>query len=414
MRRAHRDFQIFAKPAGARCNLGCRYCYYLKTADLYPAPQPPRMADDLLEEYIRQHLATAPGPVVRFSWHGGEPTLLGLSYFRKIADLQNRLRGRNQRVENAIQTNGTLLDADWCRFFAREDFAVGLSLDGPQELHDRYRVTRGGEPTFEQVMRAVTLLTEHRVPSEILCVVNADNVRHPSEVYRFFKEIGASYITFLPLVEPDADAPGGVSPVTVPPAAFGQFLCTVFDEWVRTDAGTIGVQIFDEAARAAVGGEHAVCIFRETCGDVPVVEHNGDFYPCDHYVDPRHRLGNIREQSLLELLECPEQLAFGRAKLEELPDQCWDCEVLRMCNGGCPKDRILQTDDGEDGLNYLCEGYRSFFSATMPFFSTLASIKGTSEDLRRAVPGRAEKKPGRNDPCPCGSGRKYKHCCLGK
>ena len=374
MVRASRGFQVFVKPIGSACNLACRYCYYLEKGSLYPGGGSFRMPDDVLEEYISQHIDASPDPVIQFSWHGGEPTLLGLDYFRRIMELQRRHRPPGRRIANGIQTNGTLLDDDWCRFLAAEGFAVGLSLDGPREMHDRYRLTRDGEPTHERAMRGYRLLQRHRVPIDMLCVVNAHNVRYPLQVYRFFKMIDAQHITFLPMVEMQPDASGGVDPLSVPAEAWGAFLCTIFDEWRDHDIGRVRVQIFEEAARTAFDQEHSLCIFRPTCGDIPVVEHNGDFYSCDHYVDVEHRLGNIMETPLVELLESPVQRAFGRAKLEALPGYCKRCEVRAMCNGGCPKNRFLETPDGEQGLNYLCAGYRRFFNHCRPFVSEVAAL----------------------------------------
>jgi uncharacterized protein len=374
MVKASRGFQVFVKPIGSACNLDCRYCYYLEKGSLYPGGGSSRMPDDILEEYIAQHIEASPDEVIRFSWHGGEPTLLGLDYFRRIVELQRRHQPPDRRIANGIQTNGTLLDEDWCRFLAAEGFAVGLSLDGPQEMHDRYRVTRDGEPTHERAMLGYRLLRRHRVNTDILCVVNAHNVRFPLKVYRFLKKIDAQYITFLPMVEPQTGAEGGVSPISVPAEAWGAFLCAVFDEWRDRDIGRVKVQIFEEATRTAFNQEHSICIFRPTCGDIPVVEHNGDFYSCDHYVDVEHRLGNIVETPLVELLESPAQRAFGRAKLEALPRYCRGCEVRAMCNGGCPKNRFLETPDGEPGLNYLCAGYRRFFNHCRPFVSEVAAL----------------------------------------
>ncbi len=418
MVRASREFQIFAKPAGPACNLDCRYCYYLRKDLLYPDGGPFRMPDDLLEEYIRGQIAVSPEPEIPFFWHGGEPTVLGIDYFRKIAELQRKHLPPGRRIANAIQTNGVLLDEDWCRFFSAEAFAVGLSLDGPPALHNVYRRTRDGKPTHRQVMQGYRLLRKHKVPVDLLCVVHAENVRHPLEVYRFFKEIMAQYISFIPLVEPRPAPQGGVSDRSVPAEAFGAFLCTVFDEWVRRDMGWIIVQIFEEAARPAHGQDHSLCIFRPTCGDVPVVEHNGDFYCCDHFVTPAHRLGNIRTTPLRELIDHPAQLAFGRAKREALPRRCQECEVRDLCHGGCPKDRIIQTPEGEAGLNYLCEGYRRFFAHCRDYTRQMAALRLAGQpaerlmELVRDTEAKAHPAVGRNDPCPCGSGRKYKKCCL--
>jgi len=408
-----REFQVFVKPAGPVCNLACRYCYYVDKQGLYPTDEPIRMSDSLLERYIVQHIEACSDPVIRFSWHGGEPTILGLDYFRGVVALQRRLLPPGRTIANGIQTNGTLLDEGWCRFLATEGFTVGLSLDGPREMHDRYRLTRTGQSSHEQAMRGYRLLQAHGVPCEVLCVVNAGNVEHPLTVYRFFKEIGAGYMSFLPLVERQADAEAGVSDRTVPPEAWGDFLCTIFDEWVARDIGRVKVQIFEEAARPAFGQEHTLCVFRTTCGGVPVVEHNGDFYSCDHFVDAEHRLGNIQSTTLAELLDDPRQKAFGQAKLHTLPRCCRECEVVLMCHGGCPKDRFLLSADGEPGLNYLCAGYKRFFSHCRSFVAEVAAVWRQQQMSSVPAPvARAPAKTGRNDPCPCGSGRKYKNCCL--
>ncbi len=419
MVKASREFQVFAKPGGSLCNLDCHYCYYLKKEHLYPKGESFRMPDSILEKYIIQHIDASPGSVINFSWHGGEPTMLGLDYFRKIVELQRRHQPPHQSITNGIQTNGTLLDEEWCRFLAAEGFSVGLSLDGPQEMHDRYRVTKGQKPTHKQAMRGYEVLRQHRIPCDILCVVHAQNVKYPTQVYRFFKQIKAQYIEFLPLVEPQPDEDGSVSHRTVPAEALGNFLCTIFDEWKREDIGQIKVQIFEEAARTAFGQEHSLCIFRETCGDVPVVEHNGDFFSCDHFVDTEHRLGNIQVAPLVDFIESPAQRAFGQAKLDTLPRYCRACGVLTMCHGGCPKDRILRTPDGEAGLNYLCAGYQRFFTHCQPFVANLSALWRHQSvepqmSLTRIEGSQNGSKTGRNDPCPCGSGKKYKKCCLGK
>jgi len=419
MAQASREFQIFVKPVGSICNLHCRYCYYLEKEHFYPRGESFRMADDLLEEYIVQHIKAFPGPVIRFSWHGGEPTVPGLDYFRAIVEIQRRHCPSNRRIENGMQTNGTLLDDDWCRFLASEGFFVGLSLDGPRDLHDLFRRDKKGEPTYDETMRGYGLLRRHGIDCDILCVVNAWNVRYPLPVYRFFKEIGASYVNFLPLVERDPDGEGGVSDISVPAAAFGDFLCTIFDEWQAQDIGRIKVNIFEEATRVAFGQEHSLCIFRPVCGDIPVIEHNGDFFSCDHFVDHDHHLGNITETPLAELLESPAQRSFGRAKGDALPRYCRTCEVRAMCNGECPKNRFIETPDGEAGLNYLCAGYRRFFTHCLPFVRAVADEwrrqQGEAGRQTTGVPtARKTVKVGRNDPCPCGSGLKYKKCCMNK
>jgi len=374
MSRASHEFQVFVKPIGALCNLDCHYCYYLKKEGLYPKGEKFQMPYEILENYIVQHIEASSEDVIRFSWHGGEPTLLGLNYFRKIVELQRKHQPPNMKILNGIQTNGTLLDDEWCRFFAREEFAVGLSLDGPKEMHDRYRVTKDQKPTHELVMRGYRLLQKHGFHKDILCVVNSYNVQFPLQVYRFFKEINSQYITFLPLVEPDSHAGTGVSQMSVSAEDWGKFLCTIFDEWIERDIGRVKIQIFEEALRTAFNQEHSLCIFRPTCGDIPVIEHNGDFYSCDHYVDAEHYLGNIKETPLVGMLESPAQKAFGRAKLETLPHYCGECNVRNMCNGECPKNRFITTPDGEKGLNYLCDGYKHFFKHCQPFVQQVAAV----------------------------------------
>ncbi|MBN1400518.1 MAG: anaerobic sulfatase maturase [Anaerolineae bacterium] len=418
MTQASREFQVFVKPLGSLCNLACRYCYYLKTAALYPEAEMLRMPDDLLESYIAEHIAACPTSTILFSWHGGEPTLLGVDFYRKVVALQRKHAPTGRRILNGIQTNGMLLDEAWCRFLRAEGFAVGLSLDGPQALHDAYRVTRGGGPTHERVMRSWRLLQRYGIPCDVLCVVHDRNVRQPEAVYGFFREIGADFVQFLPLVERGEN--GNVTPESVPALAYGEFLCAVFREWMAHDMRRIGVQLFEEAMRPLVGLEHAMCHYRPTCGDAPVLEHNGDVYVCDHYVNPEHLVGNLRQRPLVEMLENDMQRRFGQQKWDALPRHCRACEVLDMCNGGCPKDRLLRTPDGEEGLNYLCAGLKLFFTTTRPHLERLAALRRPGQVVRRIMDllpvqeAQAGARVGRNDPCPCGSGKKYKHCCMRK
>ncbi|MBI4480556.1 MAG: anaerobic sulfatase maturase [Acidobacteria bacterium] len=418
MSTASREFQVLVKPIGPVCNLDCRYCYYLQKTELYPRGEVFRMPDDLLETYIVQHIAACPKDLIYFSWHGGEPTALGIDYFRRIVALQRLHQPAGRRIVNGLQTNGTLLDEEWCRFLSAEQFDVGLSLDGPKELHDPYRVSKGGKPTYKQVVQTWRLLQRHRIACNLLCVVHARNVHHPLAVYRFFKELGVKFLQFLPLVRRQAD--GSVTPETVPAEAYGRFLCDIFREWVRNDAGRIGIQNFDEGVRPFLCEDHALCIFRPTCGDVAVVEHNGDFFSCDHFVDREHWIGNLREMPLVEMLESPTQREFGRKKWDTLPRYCRQCEALVLCNGGCPKDRFLRTPEGEEGLNYLCAGLKVFFTYSRPYLQKLATFWQLGErldllrDVLRAEDVEASSQAGRNDPCPCGSGKKYKKCCLGK
>ncbi len=404
MGKATRDFQIFVKPAGAVCNLDCQYCYYRDKRELYQGSAVSRMTEELLERYIAQHIAAAQGPEVAFSWHGGEPTTLGLAFFRKAVELQRKYKPAGWRIRNGIQTNGVLLDDEWARFLAAEGFSVGLSLDGPAELHDAYRVNRAGQPSHLHAMRGYELLRKHGVPTDIICVVHNMNVRQPLTVYRFFREIGCTYLGFLPVVERDPDS-AGVSRHTPSAEDYGVFLCKIFDEWVARDVGRMMVQIFDEASRPAFDLDHSLCVFRETCGRIPVVEHTGDFFPCDHYVDREHRMGNILERPLADLLDSPEQRAFGDAKRDALPGRCRECEVLAMCNGGCPKYRFIDTPDGEPGLNYLCAGLKRFFLHSREPLARIAARQAPRISSPAALTA------GRNDPCPCGSGLKFKKCC---
>lgn len=363
------DFQVFIKPVGGSCNMNCSYCYYLDKEEMYQDCGK-CITDDLLEKYIIQQIDASDDSEVFFSWHGGEPTLAGLDFFRRVVSFQHKYLPKNRTVVNGIQTNGTLINDQWANFLKRENFIVGISLDGPEDFHSANRHRKDGRPAFNEALRGYQLLKKNRIPCEILCVVSASNVDHPLELYTFFKDLDASFITFIPLVNKNKE--DKISEQTVNPESFGRFLCTIFDEWKRSDIGRIKVQIIEEALRTAFGQEHTLCIFKKTCGRVPVIELNGDFYSCDHFVDKEHLIGNIRDHSLYELLENPAQLSFGQQKHDLLPKYCLRCEVLKMCNGACPKDRFIQTPEGEDGLNYLCKGYRLFFNHLRPFAELVA------------------------------------------
>lgn len=377
MKKRNGEFQIFAKPVGSECNLNCRYCYYLEKGNLYPGKGCFLMADNILELYIKQHIQATSDNSVNFSWHGGEPLLAGIDFFRKIIGFQavNNPAGKN--IVNGIQTNGTLINDEWAGFFKSENFVIGISIDGPAWLHDNYRRNKGNKPTWRATVRGFRLLKKHGIVPEILCVINAKNVAHPMIIYDLFRQMGAKYITFLPLVGRDSSSPSGVTEDTVGPDEFGHFLSTIFDAWVENDIGDIKIQIFEEAARTAFDQDHTLCIFKKDCGGVPVVEHNGDFYSCDHYVNRDHLLGNIRDHSVRHYLESKRQIAFGRDKSETLPGYCKECDVRSMCNGECPKNRFILTPDGEPGLNYLCRGYKYFFNHCRPFIDAISEAYET-------------------------------------
>ena len=368
------EFQVFVKPVGATCNLRCSYCYYLKKSEIYSGAGKPVMGDAVLEKYIASHIEAVSNDNIFFSWHGGEPLLAGMEFYKKAITFQKKYNTSAKQIVNGIQTNGSLLNDEWCSFLAKEKFVVGISIDGTQKLHDLNRVNSRGEGSFSDVVNGYKLLKKYGITAEILCVVNSENVKYPLTIYSFFREMGAEYLTFLPLVEKDNSNPGSVTKESVPSEDFGVFLSTVFDEWVENDIGKIKVQIFEEAARVAFGQQHTLCIFKENCGGVPVVEHNGDFYSCDHYVDSKHLLGNIQDTSLSDFLESDIQNRFGMFKSESLPQFCIKCEVREMCNGECPKNRFINTPEGEPGLNYLCDGYKLFFNKCRPFIEAVRQI----------------------------------------
>ncbi len=374
-------FSLLAKPTGAICNLDCDYCYFLSKDQLYPGDRF-RMTDEVLESYIIQMLAAQPMGPVTIAWQGGEPTLRGLDFFRRSVELAERHRSPGQRVSYSIQTNGTLLDDDWGAFLAEHQVLVGISIDGPRHLHDAHRKTKKGDGTFDRVIAGLRLLQRHNVAVNVLCTVNATNQDHPLDVYRFFRdELEVQFLQFIPIVERTTDAflplanlgwgekrplytqsGDRVTDRSVDAEAFGRFLTTIFDEWVAQDVGRVFVQHFDVALAGWHGVPGGLCIFSETCGSALALEHNGDLYSCDHFVEPDYLLGNIAETPLRELTQVEQQTEFGRAKESTLPTYCRDCEVRFACNGGCPKNRFISTPDGETGLNYLCAGYKRFFN----------------------------------------------------
>jgi len=356
-------FHLLAKPTGAICNLDCSYCFFLSKEELYPGSSF-RMSDALLRSYLTQLLDAHRDPEVTVAWQGGEPTMMGLPFFRRAVEIVAEVARPGQRIEHTIQTNATLLDDEWARFFAENDFLVGVSIDGPAALHDAYRVDKGGKPTFDRVVRGLRHLQDRGVRWNALTTVNRANEEHGGEVYRFLRDdLGADYIQFIPVVErEDEGRAGTATPWSVTAQGYGRFLIEAFDAWVRRDVGKVYVQMFDSTLASFVDVPGSMCVHSETCGTALALEHTGDLYSCDHFVDPDHLLGNIQERPLLELVGSPEQVAFGRAKRDGLPQQCRDCRVRFACHGGCPKDRFTETADGDPGLNYLCPSYLAFFT----------------------------------------------------
>jgi uncharacterized protein len=431
-------FHVMAKPSGAICNLDCTYCFFLSKELLYPGDRF-RMADEILFEWIRQTIEAHRAPEVTIAFQGGEPTLLGVPFFRRAVEHARTVAGDEQEVQFTVQTNGTLLDDEWAEFFKQEGFLVGLSMDGPPALHDAYRVDKKGRPTYERVRAAWDLLAEHEVDTNILCTVHAANGDHPLDVYRHFRDdLGAEFIQIIPIVERATEetlesanrgwsaeledrplyAQEGdlVTDRTVGAEQWGSFLTGVFDEWVRNDVGTVFVPTFDSTLAAFLGMDPAMCVFRQTCGDALALEHNGDLYSCDHFVEPDHLLGNITETHVAELVASPQQQAFGQAKADTLPQYCLDCEVRFACNGECPRNRFIRTPDGEEGLNYLCAGYKAFFThidEPMRMMADLLRQNRFADEVMAALDEKERQQfagVGRNDPCPCDSGRKYKAC----
>jgi uncharacterized protein len=355
------NFHLLAKPTGAICNLDCKYCFFLSKEMLYPGSKF-RMADELLETYIRQLLESHHSPEVTIGWQGGEPTLMGLEFFERSIELVGKYRKPGQIIAYTIQTNGTKLNDAWCAFLKKHQVLVGLSIDGPREMHDFYRVDKSGNGSFDAVVRGWELLRKHGVDVNILCTVHAANGDHGADVYRYFRdELKTSFIQFIPIVEL---APSGteVTARSVGADQWGRFMIEVFDEWVKRDVGRVYVQMFDAALASWVGAPQSMCVFNETCGSALALEHNGDLYSCDHFVEPKHLLGNITQVHMLRLVTSEQQRQFGLAKRDTLPAYCRSCEVKFACNGECPKNRFITAPDGEPGLNYLCAGYKSFFT----------------------------------------------------
>jgi uncharacterized protein len=449
-------FHVMAKPTGAICNLDCEYCFFLSKEALYPGSFF-RMQDDVLEAYIQQIIESQQAPQVTIAWQGGEPTLMGLEFFERVMQLVRKHARRGMTVEHTIQTNGTKLDDEWCAFFKQHNFLVGLSLDGPKQMHDAYRVDKLGEGTFDQVMAAARLLQHHKVEFNILCTVHASNADHPLEVYRFFRdEVKTDFIQFIPIIERATHAllpvanrgwgehnlptPNGIEGLPVAKSSkrplytltgslvtkrsvkaeqWGKFLSAIFFEWVRRDVGQIYIQTFESALGSWTGRGASVCIHREICGDALALEHNGDLYSCDHFVEPKYLLGNIKEKHMLTMVGSEQQRQFGSDKRSTLPRYCQECPVRFACHGGCPRNRFIRTPDGERGLNYLCAGYKAFFTHIDYPMRLMAALlrQGRYADEVMEILVKEESvlldalaTTDPNDPCPCGSGMKVKAC----
>lgn len=377
-----RPLYVMTKPVSSMCNLNCKYCYYLEKANLYRDEDKAgrfTMSDDLLERFIESYIESQTTPEVLFCWHGGETLMRPLSFYKRVVELQRRY-ARGRRIDNTIQTNGTLLTDEWCEFFKENGWLVGVSIDGPQEFHDEYRRNKMGQPSFRKVMQGIDLLKKHGVEWNALAVVNDYNADYPLEFYNFFKEIDCHYIQFTPIVERIYNHTDGrhlaslankgdvpLADFSVSPEQWGEFLCTIFDEWVKGDVGKYFIQLFDSTLANWVGEQPSVCTMARTCGHAGVMEYNGDVYSCDHFVFPEYKLGNIRTHTLVEMMYSDRQQKFGQAKYDSLPSQCKNCEFLFACNGECPKNRFAFTANGEPGLNYLCAGYKRFFKHVAPY-----------------------------------------------
>ena len=370
---------VMLKPAGAHCNLACKYCYYLEKNKLYPTAQRHLMSDEMLEQFTREYIEAQTMNQVLFTWHGGEPLLRSIDFYRKALSLQQKYAG-GRHIDNVIQTNGTLLTDEWCEFFAQNHWLVGISIDGPQPYHDHYRLTAAGKPSWKKVMQGIKLLKKHGVEWNAMAVVNAYNVNHPLEFYRFFKENGCQFLQFTPIVERQTRHEDGrtlasladkneipLSEASVTPEQWGYFLCAIFDEWVRKDVGKIFVEIFDCTLANWMGVSPGICAYSKECGHAGVMEHNGDVYSCDHFVFPEYKLGNIRDQSLIDMLYGEQQREFSRLKHSSLPRQCKECDMEFACHGECPKNRFMKDKYGDSGLNYLCLGYYHYYQHVAPY-----------------------------------------------
>lgn len=403
-----KPFHVLSKPTGPICNLDCSYCFFLDKEALYPGDRF-RMSDQILEAYLSQYLAGQPDGEVVIAWQGGEPTLMGVDFFKRATALADRFRRPRQVLTHTIQTNGTLLTDEWADFLADRGFLVGLSVDGPAEMHDAYRVDKRGGPTFDRVVAGLRRLQERNVDVNVLCTVHAANQAHPLQVYRYFRDdLGLMFHQYIPIVEPDPTSSNGVSERTVDPVAWGHFLVALFDEWVVNDVGSVYVQLFDASLATWCGLESPLCIFRETCGDALALGHSGDLHSCDHFVDPEHLLGNIMDTSIVEMVASPLQRAFGQSKADRLSPTCRSCEVRFACHGECPKNRFAAVAGDDPDLNYLCAGYKQFFThvdAPMRRMATLVRSGRFADEIMGELTT-----DGRYDRCPCGSGRLPSEC----
>ncbi|MCL2045182.1 MAG: anaerobic sulfatase maturase [Oscillospiraceae bacterium] len=410
-------YMVMAKPVGSRCNMQCTYCYYTEERSPVKSDNRRVMSDETLEAFIRQYVESSDESVVYFVWHGGEPTLAGLNFFERVIALQEQYQSDGQICRNNLQTNGLLLDDRWCSFLSKHDFDVGLSIDGTQLLHDKYRIDRGGNGTYERVAESIRLLRSHGIKSDLLCTVNADTVRTPLDVYRGLRSFGTEWMQFIPIVRHEN---GVVTKDSVTAEGYGSFLCAIFDEWLLNDLGKVNVQLFSETARVWAGGSAALCWMAAECGRVLIVEKDGGVYSCDHFVDSIHYLGDISDTQLDKLVDLPFQKSFGNKKSSALTDECRACSWLSVCNGGCPKDRFVTNTDGNHGTNYLCQGLKQFFSYAHPAVSMVTTLSRNRQSptaimayLRNQLK-EIWKDIGRNDPCPCGSNKKAKQCCWDK
>ncbi|WP_413112260.1 anaerobic sulfatase maturase [Thaumasiovibrio sp. DFM-14] len=423
---------VMAKPSSSACNLDCDYCFYLEKEHLYPEQNQQRMSDETLERYVQQYIESHSSIDVEFTWQGGEPTLMGLDFFKKAIALQNKYK-QHYRIHNSLQTNGLLLNDQWCEFLKAEGFLVGISIDGPERFHDRYRTNRVGKGSHAKVMASIERLKQHRVPFNTLTVINSDNVHHPIEVYDFLVSIGSEFIQFIPIVErqacqpteeglflisPEHDISAEVTDWSVPPRAFGNFLNTIFDKWVKQDVGKVFVNLFDATLATWCNEPPGLCVQAQTCGRAFAMEANGDVYNCDHFVYPEHMLGNVHDTTIADMNQLEQVDQFGNGKRDQLNKDCQRCEYSFACNGGCPKHRFSRSKSGLPGHNYFCEGFYHFFKHSDKAMRKMRNLLSQGRPASEIMPRRAAQlvsyKPeriARNAPCPCGTGKKSKRCC---